>query len=160
LHAGRVQHYGWRYDYTSKSVDSSMHLGDLPEFVFFMVERMCSGKDQNYRTVLLETPDQLIVNEYFPGQGIAPHVDNKQFADGIVSVSLGSDCVMEFTHVKTQTKIQLLLERRSLLLLTGESRYDWKHGINAVKTDTINGLKIHRQRRVSFTFRRVLRTNT
>lgn len=41
--------------------------------------------------------DQLIINEYTPGQGINPHIDNPTlFSSPIVSLSLGSDCVMEF----------------------------------------------------------------
>lgn len=41
--------------------------------------------------------------EYEPKQGISWHVDQTQyFADGIVSVSLGSDCVMQFRHAETQ----------------------------------------------------------
>ncbi len=41
--------------------------------------------------------DQLIVNEYQPGQGISPHIDNKTlFSDIIVSLSLGSNAVMIF----------------------------------------------------------------
>ena len=39
-------------------------------------------------------PDQVTVNEYLPGQGIAPHVDtHSAFEDGIASLSLGSSCV-------------------------------------------------------------------
>lgn len=45
--------------------------------------------------------NQLIINEYLPGQGINPHVDNPTlFSSPIVSVSLGSECVMEFDNEK------------------------------------------------------------
>lgn len=43
--------------------------------------------------------NQIIVNEYWPGEGISPHVDKLKFADGIVSVSLGSTCAMIFRKV-------------------------------------------------------------
>lgn len=59
----RVQHYGYRYDYKTKSIDQSMRLGDLPEWTNEIVEK------------LPFKADQLIVNEYEPGQGIFPHVD-------------------------------------------------------------------------------------
>ena len=26
----RVQHYGWKYDYTARRIDNSMHIGSLP----------------------------------------------------------------------------------------------------------------------------------
>ena len=39
----------------------------------------------------------MIVNEYEPGQGINPHIDNTNlFRDTIVSVSLGSPTIMIF----------------------------------------------------------------
>jgi alkylated DNA repair dioxygenase AlkB len=41
--------------------------------------------------------DQLIINEYMPGQGINKHVDRIDiFENYICSLSLGSDCVMTF----------------------------------------------------------------
>ena len=41
--------------------------------------------------------DQLIVNEYQPGQGISPHIDNQTlFGDVVVSVSLSSNTIMTF----------------------------------------------------------------
>jgi len=40
---------------------------------------------------------QVILNLYTPGEGISPHIDLlKRFGDGIISVSLGSGCVMRF----------------------------------------------------------------
>jgi alkylated DNA repair dioxygenase AlkB len=44
------------------------------------------------------------------------------------------------------------LESRSLLILTCDARYKWKHGIALRKSD--NGVK--RQRRISLTFRKVI----
>lgn len=39
----------------------------------------------------------MIINEYEPGQGISPHIDNiNLFKDIIVSLSLSSDCIMIF----------------------------------------------------------------
>jgi alkylated DNA repair dioxygenase AlkB len=41
--------------------------------------------------------NQLIINEYEPGQGINPHVDNTTlFTDTVVSLSLGSEAIMNF----------------------------------------------------------------
>lgn len=49
-------------------------------------------------------------------------------------------------------KKTVYLEPKSLLILQGEARSVWKHGIAARKSD--NGVK--RQRRVSLTFRKVI----
>ena len=50
----------------------------------------------------------------------------------------------------------LLLPRRSLLIMSGESRYAWQHGITARKADPLpDGTMMERARRVSITFRKV-----
>ena len=146
----RVQHYGYKYDYKRRSIDASMYVGALPEWSFLLRERFATQK------IFPEPPDQLIVNEYIPGQGIFKHVDCVPcFLDTIVSVTLGSGCVMEFTKPKTKRKVECFLEPRSAVILTGESRYDWQHGIPSRKSDQWNGDRLLRRRRVSLTFRRV-----
>ena len=50
-------------------------------------------------------PDQLIVNEYLPGQGITDHIDCEPcFEDTVVSISLGSHTTMNFTNKITKEK--------------------------------------------------------
>lgn len=104
-----------------------------------------------------EVADQVIINEYKPGQGISSHIDCEPcFEDTIVSLSLGSGCIMDFTSKFNKTqKIPVWLEPRSLVILSGEARDAWLHGIAARKTDAWNGRKCERQRRVSLTFRKV-----
>jgi hypothetical protein len=48
------------------------------------------------------------------------------------------------------------LPPRSLLLMNGDSRYEWTHGIAPRKMDKVNGVVIPRGRRLSLTLRRVL----
>lgn len=49
------------------------------------------------------------------------------------------------------------LPARSLLLLRGEARYAWSHGIAARKSDVVDGRLVLRRRRLSVTFRQVRR---
>ena len=102
-------------------------------------------------------PDQVIVNEYMPGQGIAAHIDcTPCFEDTVVSLSLGSACVMNFTQLADPTqRYDQLLERGSAVVLQNAARFEWQHGIKPLKSDTINGQRLLRQRRVSLTFRKV-----
>lgn len=147
----RVQHYGWKYDYTARRVDETMRLGPLPEWLTGLCRRLQQAGH------FPKLPDQVIINEYLPGQGIAPHIDCVQcFEETIASLSLGSPCVMEFTHSTTDEKITRLLEPRSLIVLSGDARYQWKHGIPARKRDKIYGQNLLRERRLSFTFRNVV----
>ena len=43
-----------------------------------------------------------------------------------------------------------------VLVLRGEARFDWTHGIPRRKQDTVDGVSFERQRRLSVTFRTVV----
>lgn len=147
----RVQHYGYKYDYKAKKITEDLKLGNLPEWLEFYSKELHSKK------LFSKIPDQVIINEYQAGQGITPHIDCVPcFGDTIASLSLGSACVMEFIHSKTSEKQSLLLEPRSMVILSDEARYDWKHSIPQRKTDKYHGKTFNRSRRISLTFRNVL----
>lgn len=148
----RVQHYGFKYDYRARKVDMDMHIGELPEWLNRLSEKLHEDR------YMPKVADQVIVNEYLPGQGISSHIDCEPcFEDTIVSLSLGSGCVMNFTNKFDKTKkIPVWLEPRSLVVLSDEARHTWLHGIAARKWDEWNGEKHERQRRVSLTFRKVI----
>lgn len=147
----RVQHYGYRYDYKARQVTPALRLGVLPSWLCVWAEKVHQNGFFGCQ------PDQVIVNEYQPSQGIALHVDCVPcFGDTIASLSLGSGCVMDFLHDATKTKRSLFLPPRSLLILQGDARYNWQHGIAKRLYDTAAGVRLPRQRRVSLTFRTVL----
>lgn len=146
----RVQHYGWSYDYKARSVTNDLRIGALPDWLQSYAVRLQQAG------LFSEMPDQVIINEYEPGQGISAHIDCVPcFADTIASLSLGSPCVMDFTHSKAGEKSSLLLEPRSLIVLTDDARYVWQHAIAGRKTDRHQGQIIQRARRISLTFRKV-----
>ena len=147
----RVQHYGFKYDYKARKVTRDMHIGHLPEWLQALGRRLYEDSH------MLAAPDQVIVNEYEPGQGISSHIDCEPcFADMIVSLSLGSGCIMDFTNKLDKTKkIPVWLAPRSIIVLRNEARYGWLHGIAPRKLDTWEDQKYERQRRVSLTFRKV-----
>jgi alkylated DNA repair dioxygenase AlkB len=146
----RVQHYGYRYDYKSRSVDASMFLGALPMWIAPLTGRL------QREGLVTQAPDQLIVNEYEPGQGISAHVDSiAAFGDTVLSLTLGSACVMLFSKLKYEEAVPLLIEPCSLVIMQGEARYQWKHSIPPRKRDSYLGQTIERARRVSLTFRTV-----
>ena len=145
----RVQHYGYRYDYRARAVSRDSYLGPLPERL------MTLGRKLHADGIFPAAPDQVIVNEYLPGQGISAHIDCVPcFAGTIASLSLGSFCIMEFSRARE--KKALPLEGRSLVVLSGAARYEWQHAIPARKVDVYGGMKRERKRRVSLTFRNVI----
>lgn len=108
---------------------------------------------------------QAILNLYQPGEGIIPHVDLlRRFGDGIVGISVLGSTVMEFARVKEPTDdvlpLQLFLPERSMIVLSGDARYEWTHGIEKRTADLIPDAGVHRvvQRgvRLSITFRWLL----
>ena len=148
----RVQHYGFKYNYRARKVDMSMHVGELPEWLQSLSKKL--HRDE----YMPEVADQVIVNEYLPGQGISAHIDCEPcFKDTIVSLSLGSSCVMDFTNKLDRTrKIPVRLAPRSLVVLKDEARYGWLHSIAARRWDQQEGNRHYRERRVSLTFRKVI----
>ncbi|XP_007050875.2 PREDICTED: alkylated DNA repair protein alkB homolog 8 [Theobroma cacao] len=113
--------------------------------------------------------DQLIVNVYHPGEGICAHVDLMRFEDGIAIVSLESSCVMHFTRVEAGSniveqgemhlrvgKIPVHLTPGSLVLMSGEARYLWKHEINRNPGFQMwGGQELIQEKRISITLRKL-----
>jgi len=142
----RRQLYGWSYGRSEGSEPPP-----IPPWGLSLAERM-HAEGLSHRPF-----DQMLVNEYFPGQGIALHRDYEPFDRTVVSLSLLSPCVMELRRAAEGRRESLLLERRSLLVLSDEARYKWQHGIAGRKNDRWQGVLIPRGRRLSITFRLVKR---
>lgn len=168
----RVQHYGHAFDYARLGIAKGCGTVELPAFCEGLVRRIAE------RGVLPHPIDQLTVNEYQPGIGIASHCDaHSAFEDGIAALTLGSGIVMEFRRpqVDGSGKVSVgkhhrlapppdengevvhknvWLPANSLLVMRGEARYAWQHGIAWRKTDCQDtGRVCQRGRRVSFTLR-------
>ncbi len=147
----RVQHYGYRYDYKARMVTSDSYLGPLPKWINSLSSRLAEDD------IFAKNPEQLIVNEYLPGQGISAHIDCVPcFGDAIAIISLGSSVMMQFD--KGTERREYYLKPRSLAVISGSARYDWTHAIPARQSDKVGGIKIPRKRRVSLTFRTMILT--
>ena len=152
----RVQHYGHRYDYGRRSVAGEEVAPPVPAWGAALAGRLHT---EGY----MEIPaDQVIVNEYEPGQGISAHVDCVPcFGPAVAAVSLGSACVMDFIGPAgapgPAQRVGVRLDPGSLSVMTGPARYSWKHAIAARKSDPSPGGRIPRGRRVSVTFGTVIR---
>lgn len=141
----RVQQYGYKYSYTSRNLSNNDIADEIPEFMSPISDRL--------KQYFGKLPEQLIINEYTPGQGINPHTDARVFGDPIISISLGSAC--EFLFENTNSKYSLYLKPRTLVVMSGESRSSWKHSIPNKKADIDpeTNETVKRGTRVSLTFR-------
>lgn len=133
------------------------------------------------------TPNHVLVNEYIPGQGIMPHEDGPLFFPVVSTINLGSHTFLDFYHPlkksayeaedkSDQSSLSLdnryfmsvLLEPRSLFLLTEDLYHNYLHGIAErtcdVVTDKVSNLDacqaglgdtLKRSTRISLTIRNV-----
>ena len=142
----RVQHYGYRYDYRGAS--SPVPAAPFPRWAAVMAGRL---RAQFGGTL----PVQCIVNEYRPCQGIGMHADHCDFGPVVASLSLGAAWPMRFRPRSARPYASgampgdevAVLPRRSVLVLGGDARHRWMHGID--RTDTAR----EAETRLSATFR-------
>ncbi|KAL4558857.1 hypothetical protein LXL04_037061 [Taraxacum kok-saghyz] len=168
---------GW---FSDASHNQAMRFGDLPAWATELstsIQELIQYSDYDPDSMemneqefifpselLIREPlfNQLIVNSYQPGEGICAHVDLMRFEDGIALVSLESSCVMHFSRVENgdEKKIPVYLTPGCLLLISGESRYEWKHEINRKPGfQKWDGLEIDQKRRTSITLRKLCKSD-
>lgn len=152
IRARQVQHFGYVFNYDTRRCDPNEPINEpIPEVLLPILEKIAE-----YGIMDGERPDQITVNEYLPGQGIAFHVDtHSAFTTTVASLSLCSEVVMDFRHSDGVRSEGILLPVRSLAVMSGPSRYMWEHAIVPRTFDVIDGEQVPRQRRVSITFRKI-----
>ncbi|KAM7342237.1 tRNA (carboxymethyluridine(34)-5-O)-methyltransferase ALKBH8 [Cochliomyia hominivorax] len=134
----KVKHYGYEFLYGVNNVNPKQKLDrDIPTECIFLWKRLKSICEEERLSIQWQEPDQLTVNSYEAGQG---------------------NVVMEFR--KGLEKCPVMLPQRSLMIMSGESRYDWTHGITPRMLDIVpsaNGNLTTRRRtkRTSLTFRKL-----
>jgi len=131
-------------------------------------------------------PNHVLVNEYLPGQGIMPHEDGPLFFPTITTLNLSSHTILNLKRKKdlntdrmgtldggkgdsSQESFSLLLQPRSLVIITESAYTEYLHGIAEKKEDIIDekvanlsscpgvslGDCLSRERRISCTIRYV-----
>lgn len=167
----KVQHYGYLYEYmtgrpgeeTDPLPDFLVCLKDILTDICVKLKLIPSNKDYF---------NSCIVNDYQVGQGITSHTDNKLFGGviGCFTLSLGR-YPGEIVFTKNgETPFTIHPKPNSLYIMSGDSRYYWKHSLIGRKSDppkssfshkkrTENekrGDRTKRERRISVTFRNVI----
>lgn len=149
----RTQHFGYVYDYAGTTL--------IPGDPFESWIKTLS--DHLIKNSVMKDIDQCIVNEYDRDQKIGKHIDGKRgnktniFGPYIISISLGEDTNFIYTNPTTKQKVEIYAPRRSLLVMSGDSRYVWTHEIPKRQSVNVNGKwvkKAENYRRISLTFRK------
>lgn len=141
-------------------------LADLPAWL--MPRVMAAGTFEKEDEV-----NQVAANEYLEANGISSHVEDPvAFGANLATLSLFQPVQLTLTPVEEDLKgrdgidhgnwVKVLLEPRSFLVLQGESRYGYYHGIRRSRNVRLaDGSALRRgkdYRRVSLTFRELLST--
>ncbi|WP_031237292.1 alpha-ketoglutarate-dependent dioxygenase AlkB [Asticcacaulis sp. AC460] len=143
----RRQWYGWAYDDTALGRPSDYQPQPMEEWLNIHARRLHG--DGWFAGV----PQCALVNEYEPGQGIGAHKDRDiEHIRSVAILSLGSAAMMDFTRPNHVMRSHYL-RPRSLVVMTGEVREHWMHGIVGRKSDRLGGLVLPRGRRLSLTMR-------
>jgi len=94
-------------------------------------------------------PNHCNAIRYVPAKGhfLGPHFDDRRLSGELLAnISLVADATMVYEHGTTGERVEVLLKRGSLQVVTGKARYDWMHEI---PPENFAGAS-----RVSLTFRR------
>lgn len=145
----RLQYYGYRNE-----LETPYNLIQFPVAMPPLIYNL--SKDLVEQQIVSVQPDQVIVNEYAPGEGLRPHKDRNYFENQICGVNLGSGCIMRFIKIAGGDVVDVEMPRRSVYVMQDDARYKWNHSVPARKKDTIDGNLKHRERRLSITYRKVI----
>lgn len=160
----RTQYYGYTYYHTRQNIvcmqpvdQPETHTGSMDD-MDFLINRLL--EDKIYPPD--HPPTQVLVNEYLNNMCIKGHIDNTDaFGDVIISLSLNAPSYMTMRNCDNPDLVmKVFMEERSLLIMSGDSRFHWRHGITRQKNVYVptTGLTIKRDetyRRVSLTIREI-----
>ncbi len=171
----RQQFWGIQYYHTTHNIKAIQPVDhteslDINKFQWLLNKITETTFRDRYDIFQTEWPNQILVNEYVENFGISTHFDDSfAFGKCIVTISLLQPIVMTFrkplhptNHCTTLVEEkEIILEPNSCLIMSKDSRYNWRHGITRRRRFEYNGEEIKRNldyRRISLTIREVLDT--
>lgn len=122
----RLTHsFGWSYDF-----ENGVFARAEPMPVWLNAIRLRAARFAGLDPAELV---QALVIRYNPGAGIGWHKDRPVF-EHVVGISLGAPATLRLRRRTPEgfSRFSAALAPRSIYHLSGEARYDWKHGIAAM----------------------------
>lgn len=140
----KVQIYGPWHDANYRIIPGKV--SDHPQFLKDLAKKLHDSIDDKNKSKLLDQNTcEVYINEYVDKDSLQYHFDHPgTYDENIYGISLCNDAFMGFKNSDGLNKV--LIPTRSLYVMSGDSRYKYKHGIN--KGWITN-------RRVSITFRTI-----
>jgi alkylated DNA repair dioxygenase AlkB len=121
----RVISFGLRYNYAEREVQRAQ---DIPSFLNELRARAAEFAGWSARDV-----KQVGINEYRAGAGIGWHRDKPEFGD-VIGISLMKPAKMRLRkqYGNRWERHSIVLQPRSIYVLSGISRREWEHSIPPV----------------------------
>lgn len=138
---------GWQFTYEEqhKSGKRCHSIPNIPNpFIPDDAYRLCNlVRDTGLHNELV-TPDYCLGLSYpgkessVGGSEFHMHFDSRfKWGESVVGVTLGQGCIMHF--VKSGKRVNIKLSRRSIYIMTGSARTEWKHGISKLSSKNLAG---------------------
>jgi alkylated DNA repair dioxygenase AlkB len=121
----RVVSFGSRYDFNSGELQEA---APMPAFLLPLRERAAVFAGLPPRRLV-----HALVTEYRPATSIGWHRDRPHY-DDVIGISLSSPCTFRLRKKRGDgwERAAMRLDRRSVYLMRGPSRWEWEHSIPAV----------------------------
>lgn len=148
----RIQFYGYEHSVAAAIVEPDMRLGPLPDWVDLLAWKLLiDGHMPAY-------PQQVVVDECTPGQGISAYTEpDDGYGDIVCMVGLLSPIVVNFRErLQRHRRFALRLDPGSVLILRDEARYNWTRAIPPRTWDRLDGQSWARQTWLGITLRNIV----
>lgn len=120
----RICQYGYKYDYLTKTC---IKTDPIPQFYFDIINPVLDEQKIECKF------NQVLINEYQPGQGIAPHMDANIFGDIIVCLTINSGAIIKFEY--REDEFEFYMDNGDVYIMQDDARYLYKHSQPARKKD-------------------------
>lgn len=120
----QICQYGYKYNYyTKKCVETD----PIPEFWLDIIKPTLDALELKIEF------NQVLINKYQPGEGIASHIDADIFGDTILCLTVNSGAVLYFE--KGNELHSIYPDNGDIYLMQKDARYKYKHSQPARKKD-------------------------
>jgi len=138
-----IKYYGFPYSYKKSMVDIRDFKYPIPEPLNIIYNKL--GVDLNQLLI-----EHLPINKFYTFP-----IHSNIFSNNIMTISLGGNCVIKFQNKISNKEFEILVKRRSLLLISDECRKEWSYTINTNKSHMFNHRKVKRNNRYTLTYKNI-----
>lgn len=138
-----TKYYGYNYSHKKKFSEANEFIGNIPKTLNLIFNKL--GIEYN----------QLVIEKLPANTQYSFPIHSKIFCNNIMTISIGGDCVAEFENKLLDESSEILIKRRSLIVISNECRKECSYKISNNKTHIFNDRKFKRSDRYTLTFKNI-----